>query len=207
MKNMFVLAVVVMCSIFLVSFASDDASGNLPSTLWQIKSDQPEVREAAVAAIVNFRNQAIEEAEMIIRGFDGQDANRKIVKDAILLLGRLECQHSIPLLADRLTFFVIIVENVTFAKVRAGYRGPALESVYPCVQALIDIGLPSIDPLVEKVKSDDDKTVILCAGKVIETVLGKDSAVEYLMWKMSKEDDEVKKTRLFRLVEHISADQ
>jgi len=36
--------------------------------------------------------------------------------------------------------------------------------------------------------------------------LGKDAAIEYLTQKMSKEGEEVKKTRLSRLVEQVSAE-
>ncbi|HPA46721.1 MAG TPA: hypothetical protein PK395_13225 [bacterium] len=196
MNRAFLVTIIILVA-FISSFSVGESLENRDNVLERLRSENPKERENATVMIVAARDEAIKQAEKIITESADIESQKGMVKTSILLLGKLQSQHSVSLLVNRLTFalFSMSVKRVQ-----------TFEDAYPCVQALIDIGLPSIDPLVEKVKNDDDEKVVRCAGKVIKTVLGKDAAIEYLTQKMSKEGEEVKKTRLSRLVEQVSAE-
>jgi len=73
----------------------------------------------------------------------------------------------------------------------------------PHVQALIDIGLPSADPLVKKVAQSDDEVIRERAAIVIDQILGTDMAVFFVRDRRDREKEEVKRQRLDRLLEQI----
>ena len=127
-----------------------------------LESDSPEIRYAATERILSTRNVSHDEiralAEKHLAG-----PKKGTAKDAILLLGKLNSQSSIGWLLDHLTFEV-------FYKETKRPQPPA--DRFPAVKALIDIGLPAIDPLLARAAIENDPEFHTAAAAVLVGVLG-----------------------------------
>lgn len=113
---------------------------------------------------------------------------------AMELLGDLRASEAAPLLA----------ENLKFALPREGPAHVGVPFPYrPQMKALIDIGLPSLDPVLKAVSDTDDKVVVECAAKVVDQILGTDFAVLFVKDRQQRETDPLKRQRLRGLEEQI----
>jgi hypothetical protein len=114
-------------------------------------------------------------------------------EEAMLLLGEMRSKKSVP----------ILVENLKFTKPFRARSRVRLFPDTPQIPALIEIGLPSLDPLVKKVASTDDDLIRQRAAIVIDQILGTDMAVFFVQDRVEREKDAAKKERLKRLAEQI----
>ncbi len=89
-------------------------------------------------------------------------------KDAVVLLGEFRSVRSIPFLIDHLTLRVFEKHLQTTM------------NLYPCVGALVDIGSPSLDPLLARVAQTDDPETARLAAYVFVEVLGNRVAVDFI---------------------------
>jgi len=112
---------------------------------------------------------------------------------AILLLGELRAKKAA----------VGLVEMLKFTIQPAGFAPIRFHAEAPQIAALIEIGLPSLDPLIRKVASTDDEVIRERAGIVIDQILGTDMAVFFVRDRRDRETDDTKRQRLNRLLDQI----
>jgi len=191
MRPSLILGTVVSVAILCTVISSLKGEEPQVGPFAQLKSEREPERQAAVEAIVTYRNDAINAAEQIIEEFGQHEDRKGTVKASILLLGKLQSQRSVPLLLDYLTFEVFY---------KASKRTQSVEDRFPAVQALVDIGLPSVDPVIDRIEKSKDGTVLVCAAKVLIGILGKDRAIEYVKQKLASEGDPLRKQRLSDLI-------
>jgi hypothetical protein len=119
----------------------------------------------------------------------GNDRRKETVRTAIELLGDLRFVKAVPLLVDNLTFRV----HWPAMSPRRALRQ------FPAVEALIEIGLPSVAPVVTKAEETDDELVLTLAYFVVQRVLGARLGVAYLRDRAAQQPDATKRGRLERL--------
>lgn len=158
----------------------------------QLRSDDPKIREEAVREILRTRQEMIADIENVVRDFKGDDARESTVKVAITLLGKLRSIESLPLLVDSLTFFSPETKSI---------RNP--DSYFPCINALIEIGYPAVDPLLKKVKESDDEDAMRCAAFTLKRMLGKTVAALCIQSHAERQLDVRKRARLFALQKYL----
>ncbi len=118
------------------------------------------------------------------------DSRRGTATDLVRLLGAMRAIEAVPLLVDN-------VELEFFYK--STKRPQIFGDRFPCAAALAQIGVPSLEPLVLRVKSSDDVAVWRSAGFVFNAVLGPRLTKAYLDDRVNEESDIVKRQRLSKL--------
>jgi len=108
-------------------------------------------------------------------------------KDAVVLLGEFRSVRSIPFLIDHLTLTVYEKHLQT----------PL--NLFPCAGALIDIGSPSLDPLLARVAQTDDPETARLVAYVFVEVLGNPVAVDFIEDRRGKLTDPAARRRLKQL--------
>lgn len=118
------------------------------------------------------------------------------IKAAMLMVGETRAEMVLPLLVDALTF--TMPGPLPEAK-------PGLEEFEraPQMEALIRLGLPSLDPLAKRVAEGDDQVVISRAAIVIDEVLGTKFGLLYVKDRHRREKDPIRQNRLARLRDQI----
>ncbi len=141
--------------------------------LLDLESADDGVRHAAVEHILHSRNvehryiQAL--AERHVQGGKGY-----VARDALGLLGRLQARDQIPYLVSRIDYVVPVV-GISMEQL------PSIERTFPAAGALIDLGLPAIKPVLERLSQvDDDDEVLIAGAGVLSGVLGRAAAIKRL---------------------------
>src|SRR5262249_43249154 len=128
-----------------------------------LESDSVELRKAAVERVLREKSLSVKEVRSIAEKHVAGLHKHGTAKDAILLLVKLRAVDEIPWLVSQLTFEVFYKETK---------RPQPPEDVFPAAQALIDIGQPSIQPVLDRVKGSGDHKIYLAAATVLRGVLG-----------------------------------
>ena len=139
-------------------------------------------RDAATEAIIAERRGLIAELREIIENRTvGDRESSRITESAIRLLGQIRAAEAVPVLVDELTFPTPYAEN----------GGPALaiRDALPSVAALIEIGSPSIEPLLSKAEGSDDSVVTTCTAFILDQILGMDAAIAVIDVRIAAEQD------------------
>lgn len=113
---------------------------------------------------------------------------------AIRLLGELRAKEAVPILIDNLAF--------TYRLPVGASALPPFPSM-PSVAALIEIGLPCLDPLIRRVAETDDIIVRERAAIVLDQVIGTDMAVLYVRDRCDREKDDARRQRITSLAQQI----
>ena len=154
------------------------------------------VREACARGILRRREQEIASVEGVLKDALRDETRKGTARTAIVLLGNLRADRSVPLLVENLDLEVYYLE---------ANRPQPPEDLYPCMGALIQIGMPSLAPVVARATSSDDKMVCRCAAWVVKGVLGKDLAMAYVRERLAQTADAAQKTRLEALLRNVEA--
>ncbi len=157
-----------------------------------LESKSPKVR-ANAAARVQARHQVADIPAIIaiVNKYLADDTRRDTVRDNMLLLGKLRAVEAIPLLLDNLTYDVFYKETK---------RLQSVEDLYPAVQALIDIGRPSLGPVQAKLSSGGDEILAKNGTTVLKGILGHEGARDLLTAQAAAAADEAARVRLNRLI-------
>jgi hypothetical protein len=129
----------------------------------------------------------------IIKAHKDQPAMADNVAQAMFLLGQLGAKTEVP----------ILVDNITFTRNRPVMWEKRFFLTMPAVDALIQIGLPSLDPLLKKVGETDDVVVCERAAIVLDRVLGADFALMLIKDRLRREKDATARGRLQRLLVQV----
>lgn len=164
----------------------------------KLESESPEIRAAAnLELLANPRPEDIPEIIGIVEKYLPDAARQGTVKDNMLLLGKLKSVAAIPLLVRNLTY-------EAFYKNTKRPQPP--EDLFPAVQALIDIGQPSVRPLLERLAAEDGEKLALAGATVIRGVLGREAARQLLSKEIEAATGDATKSRLravMRVVEQF----
>lgn len=150
-------------------------------------------RDMAAKSIIADREKTIGQLEDVVKQGVDNPNKKEAAKTAMILLGKLRADDAAPLLALHLSFFVMEDRWK-----REGLQPPSGRALYPAMDALINIGLPSVDALLWKVANadtdnpkDDDLTVY-----VLLHVLGKQTAMTVLTETIKGQYEEKQKLKL-----------
>ena len=160
----------------------------------RLRSSKKTERDRAAQSILRHKQEMVTEIRKIVTELVHDKRRKGTVKDAIVLLGNFRDAESVPLLVEHLTFEV-------FYKQRK--RPQTIEDRFPCVGALIEIGLPSIDGVLEKAQVDGSDWIARCGATVIARVLGVKWAVAYLEDRIQQQTEPARRERLARLLKYL----
>src|SRR5215831_2643361 len=149
MRGLIVMAGSILTLVAFTGSCASPAPSRRPEVMQAIsdlESDSPDARRAAKERILSARDVPHDDIRALAEKYMS-GPKKGTAKDAILLLGKLNSTSSIDWLLDHLTFEV-------FYKETKRPQPPA--DRFPAVEALIDIGLPAIDPLLARAATEDD---------------------------------------------------
>lgn len=182
-----------MKTIMAVLFAGVILGAQIPrqgrqKLLSELESETPNVRAAASAEVLSHRQPGDVAAIMrIVEKYVAEGNRQGTVKDAMMLLGKLRAIEAVPLL----------VRNITFQAFYKNTKRPQPpEDQFPAVAALIEIGEPSLRPVLERLAKEDGEELQLAGTSVLRGVLGKDGAQALLAKGASILTDEQAKARI-----------
>jgi len=193
------LGTLASCSSHLLS----DEPGNAPTPATRLRELAQTLRSPDRGAHVRAFNDVywlrlqIVSAGLSVARFGVHDPQQEEgVRMAMEILGHMRAQDAVP----------ILVDNISFT--HAAHPGRAVRRLgvfdnMPAVYPLIQIGLPSLDPVVQKVAETEENIIRERAAIVIDQILGTDMAVLFVRDRRDRERDEVKRQRLDRLLEQI----
>ncbi len=163
---------------------------------WQdVVTGIPRSQKIKRRAITEFRDLEIPRRALVTRlaawveESITDDARRASAETAIQVLGDLRGEAAVPLLAKHLAF--------------EGSRAPTGDRQFPCVEALVEIGSQNLEPILKRVGECDDKTVQMCAARVLRRTLGKDLATIYVQVRADTTKDRTERQRLEALRQAI----
>ncbi len=134
----------------------------------KLDSEDPASRQAAMTAILKTRGEEDKQIAALVERYVAAADRQGTVKDCMLLLGHLHATAYVPLLVKHLTFKAFYKDTK---------RPQALEDVYPAVPALINMGVSSIQPVIERLEKEDGEPLQLTGAAVLRGVLGQSWAV------------------------------
>jgi hypothetical protein len=180
---------------FAASCAISVVRAGEPPEVQGLRSENSNDRLAARRAIMARRKELIAWLEGTIRELAATE-KKATVRTAMQVLGDLRSVESVPLLADHLSFHVVeslITRIPTFADGR------------PAAGALIEIGLPSVGPVLDKATSSDDEKVHKIAAVVVCQIQGRKWGTVTIDERIERETDSRAKQRLSQVRKHIES--
>ncbi len=143
--------------------------GDRTHVLQDLESNEPDVRTAAAEHILRYRDvdhAAIKDvAERHMQSGVGA-----VSRDALRLLGKLGAREEVPYLVSRLDYAI--------SGVLSDNRLPSIATTFPAAGALIDIGLPSIKPVLSRLAGEKSQDALLAGAGVLRHVLGRAAAIK-----------------------------
>lgn len=157
-----------------------------------LESESQTVRAQASAEVL-ARHQPDDIAAIlaIVEKYLSDEARQGTVKDNMLLLGRLRAVQAVPLLVRNLTYEV-------FYKMTK--RLQSTEDMYPAVQALIDIGQPSVRPVLARLAVEGGETLEKNGATTLDRILGRSGARDLLSSEIAAARDEQSQARLRKVM-------
>ncbi|MFA6564601.1 MAG: hypothetical protein WCV00_22035 [Verrucomicrobiia bacterium] len=173
-------------------------AGDLKSeVLGNLQSDDRAIREAAAKTVIgtpSLSTNVTSDIEAIAQQFIADDKRKGTAKTAILLLGKLKSERSIPFLVNNLKFLVFRISIQT------------VQEAYPCAGALMDIGEPAFPAVFARWVKDDDDIVDGCVRTMFLKAKDKNWAREFLTKSMEKLKAEKDRNKVKALVDLLSKD-
>jgi hypothetical protein len=200
----------VLCATLLVLLSMPTATGddqvNKKSVLkWlddvgaKLASKDEQEMYSAAATIRALRLKEAFLIQWTAHSLRNSPDQQKNVVLAMMLLGELRMYEAIPLLIQH-------IDEPNFSRGGIGVSGPwtPLLRRMPSVHVLIQIGMPSLEPLLKKVVESDNRVIFERAALVVDGVLGPDLAPVYVAKRIEREADATKRGRLVRLQEEVA---
>ena len=181
--------------VFLSAVMVFPQRGGDPVNWKSLESDNERERDTAAVSVLKEHASAEREVAGIVTKYLSDGSRKGTVKTAIRLLGELRAEQYVPLLIDNLTFEVFYKDSK---------RPQAIEDLFPSVGALIKIGIPSIEPILKKVKSTNDTAVLRAATAVFHGVLGDDLAERRLTIELRNEGEDANRRRLSEMLQLLA---
>ena len=135
-----------------------------------LESDDPHKRRAAAGSIIKHRNVSHDEIKAIADKYIAEQRKGGTVRDSLRLLGKLQAREQIPYLLVSLLPYRVFEDDAD--------RPPAIETTFPAAGALIDIGLPAIKPVLQRLRQENDPDALLAGAGVLRGILGRAGALK-----------------------------
>jgi hypothetical protein len=136
--------------------------------LADLESDDVATRHRAMEQLLKERGEVDHSAiRAIADKYIAAGRKKGTVRDALRLLGKLQAREYIPYLVSLLPFRVY-EDDLS--------RPPEIATTFPAAGALIDLGLPSIRPVLERLRHEIDPDALLAGAGVLRKVLGREGA-------------------------------
>jgi HEAT repeat protein len=180
--------VVLVASIIVASEWKSDLSVYVE----RLRSEDIAVRNTAADAILERRQEALKSAaiiqgiEKIVVEFADNESRKGTARTAIDLLGNLQSSRSVPVLVQQLTFHSFYKDTK---------RPQPRDDYFPSVGALIKIGEPSLNPVLDRAERSDDDEVARSAAFVVKGIL-KGEAASFLQQRAANQTDSKASQRL-----------
>ena len=129
----------------------------------QLEAESPDERHAAASKLIDARREQEQQIADLLAKILAVPDREGTARDLILLLGKLRASEQVPILVRSLTFQVFY---------RASKRPQSTEDLFPAVQALIDIGTPALDPVLERLQHEGGDDVQRAGSAVLRGILG-----------------------------------
>ena len=155
--------------------------------MMELDSESPEIRARASSEILKRRDTDIDALMQLLERRLAGDDRQGTVKDIMLLLGKLRAVRAVALLVHNLTYEAFYKNTK---------RPQTTQDLYPAVNALIDIGSPSLNPVLERLRNEDDPIVSRTGVAVIRGILGEHVASALVKEEASAERLPDRKRRL-----------
>jgi hypothetical protein len=206
MKAFPLMMIVAVC--LGVCLANDTEPGRVSSVaiyngkIDGLRAEDRRVCASAAAAIEAEQDRLVAQLQQIVRETIRHKEKAQNAAQVLQLLGRLRAVEAVPLLVENLGCPARGEEEPRKASVGEGKWSVPVVAAY----ALAEIGLPAVDPVLERLfqipqqaLSDSDFRL---AGTVIGRALGKD-AVPLVKHRIREEEQPVKRDRLTRLLSDV----
>ncbi|MFZ0718910.1 hypothetical protein [Mycobacterium sp.] len=133
-----------------------------------LASDDAGTRRLAAENIHRNRDVPYEDIQAIAEKYIIQGRKGGTVHDCLRLLGKLQARDQCPYLVSRLEYRFFELARL---------RPPPIETTFPAVGALIDIGLPAVRPVLDRLRGETLDEALLAGAGVLSGILGKKGAV------------------------------
>jgi hypothetical protein len=158
----------------LITFALSEEHANADekinlAVLQDLESETTDTRNAAMEHVLKNRDVPHDAIKAIVEKYRPEGFSAARARDALWLLGRLQAREQIPYLVSLLDYsppHVFRLQEWTFAE------------TLPAAAALIYIGLPSIKPVIERLRHEHDEKALVAGAGVLRYVLGRKVALE-----------------------------
>jgi hypothetical protein len=164
------------------------------AALNSLQSDDEAARTRAVQEILHDQSAAVEQVSAIVRKYASDPAKKGTVKSSMELLGKLRAKDAVPLLVDNLTFAVFYKNTKALQNA---------DTLYPAVSALIEIGMPAIEPVLARVEASSADADLQAGAAVLRGVLGAELAAERLRIETAKASSDPARARLTQMAEML----
>lgn len=185
------------CLYFGLSFLGCDcrAADPDPPVVEDLASGDKTVSESAVQYYVKLRTKIVGQTIMTLGGsWDTGGKRIHVLINAIKIAGEYRISEAVPPLVDHLTF--------TLPK----KPGVVTPDDFPCIEALVSIGLEAVESLMERCEQTTDATRFFCTRQVLVGLLDQDVAKRRIEERMEKADSAAKREALGRLLEYFRSD-
>ncbi len=167
----------------------------LRGSVASIKYGNGPARDIASKKIIADRDKTIAQLEDVVTQDIDDPTKQDAAASAILLLGQMRANHAAPLLAS----------HINFNPIKGRWKGqtfrpPTVFQQHPAYAALIQIGLPSVDALLDQAANTDDRKNDPFADYVLTILLGQRPAIALINDAISEAQDEKQKQRLNALI-------
>lgn len=173
----------------------------------QLQSKKQETRKQATRHILEERRQLIQSlialAEPQINDLESSQSKVSTAAmpsyldrvDAtasiIVLIGQLHAEEAVPFL----------LKHLAFRDANQSVHDGLLKE-FPCVGALVNIGTPSLEPLMQKL-TETDQVKVAFGGIILVKALGRNTAIAYVQERLNQQREPVQKQRLGRLLKYL----
>lgn len=147
-------------------------------------------RDLVSKNIVADRSKTINGLEDLVKQNVNNSSKNQEVRICMVLLGKLRADDAAPLLASHLSYLVLDDRRKAVASL------PMPENYYPAVDALIHIGIPSLDALLYQAANTDDRKNDKLTNYVFISVLGTQPAIAFINDAIDNQHEEQQKQRL-----------
>jgi hypothetical protein len=178
-------------------------SGALASPSWidqieelraALDSDEVATREARAEELARARELAVTVAERMLKDYSSVEKRADRATLAAQVLGEQRAFGSIPLLIEHM--------KLRSPHVNTKRAWPFWER-YPCVGALIRMGVSSSGAVIERMRVCDDAEERLCGAFVLHETMGREWALRYVGWQTGALENQGEARRLEELARAI----
>jgi hypothetical protein len=163
-------------SVLLLGAAAAVMANGGRTMLADLESDDVAIRHRAIEQVLAVKGVVDHRAiKAIADKYIAEGRKKGTVRDALRLLGKLQAREYIPYLVSLLPLRVHEDDSS---------RPPEIATTFPAAGALIDLGLPSIRPVLERLQHESDPDALLAGAGVLRKVLGRDGALKFIRAEM-----------------------